>query len=352
MNLDIKNKILELAKKNETPFYAFDLQEVENKYQAIKNGLDQAKLFYALKANSEMPVLRKLNELGAGFEIASKEELQKFIDLGVKPERIVFGNPVKKIPDIKFASDYGLKYFVFDNLAEFEKIEKYAQDPKFILRINVSDLSKNIHIDFGATLADIKKMFKQIKFFSSRVKGLTFYGDIKPAIIRCLKIRNELFPQLDLINIGGGFQDKDEDLQYFQEINELMARINEKYGVRFYAEPGLYIVNSSGYLLSRVLSSGLRNGKYFVYLDAGKPAGLIGEEAEFDWEILSQASPGEKVEKIYFYGPTCDNMVLFSRDNISLPQVDDFVLFKNIGAYSLCYANNFHAFNKPANLYL
>jgi len=350
---DLENKIKELVKENETPFYVFDSAQIVNKYKFISKNLNQAKLYYALKANSEIEVLKILNELDANFEIASKEELAKLIDLKVSPKRIVFGNPVKKKEDIKFALDYGVNYFVFDCSDEFNKIKDIVESPELILRINVSDLSKNIDIDFGATIEDIKKMHKEIKDFSSQVKGLTFYGDVKPAIEKCLQIRQEFFPKIDLINIGGGFQDNDKyvDYKYFIEINQLMKTVSEEQGIRFYVEPGLYIVNSSGYLVSKVIASGYRNNKNVVYLDAGIPTGLIGDEFEDKHIPLTRISE-KNLDKVIFYGPTCDNFDLFIRENIVLPQMDDIIYFKNIGAYSICYANNFHAFARPKIIYI
>jgi len=351
MELQIKNKILELVKKQETPFYIFNLKEIYSKYNFIKKNLGQAKLFYALKANSEEGVLEKLNNLNSNFEIVSKEELQKLVRLKVGPERIIFSNPIKKVQDIKFAYNYGIKYFVFDNISEFNKIKKIVKNPDLILRIHVADLNKNIGIDFGATVEDLKIMIKEIKDFSKQVKGLTFYGDIRPSIFRCLEIKKDFFPDLKLINIGGGFQlqDKYKDYKYFKEINEFMRKIVKDMKIRFYVEPGLYIVNSAGYLVSKVLSSGYRNNKYFVYLDSGKPSGLINKKCEYEQLSLLE---NNKVGKVYFYGPTCDNSVLFEKENVNLPQINDILCFKNLGAYSVCYANNFHSFKKPEIFYI
>jgi len=350
----LKNKILELVSKKETPFYLFALPEIERKYSFIKKNLNQAKLFYALKANSEIGVLKKLNDLNSNFEVASKEEIQKLINLQVEPAKIIFGNPVKKVEDIDYAYSHGIKYFVFDNLDELTKIKNVVKDPDLILRIFVSDLSENMGIDFGATIQDVKFMTKKVKSLLQQIKGLTFYGDIRPAILRCLEIKNLFFPDLQLINIGGGFQiqDKYNDYKYFKEINEFMKKINQDTGIDFYVEPGFYIVNNSGYLITKVLSSGYKNDKYYVYLDAGKPSGLIDEDYEYEYLLLSGSKKRNKVKKICFYGPTCDNTELFTKENTDLPKLNDIICIKNVGAYSSCYANNFHSFAKPKIFYI
>ncbi len=348
MNKIIKNKILDLIKKQETPFYLFDLSQVKENYYFFRQSLPEAEFYYSLKANSEEIILDKLNQLDSGFEIASKQELEKLLNLGIEPDKIIFGNPIKKISDLEFAAKQGLKYFVFDNIDEYYKIKKIVSEPFFVLRVEaVKSKSHHHNKEFGADLKTIKKMCDSINDFKDEIKGLTFYGWVDNSLKRCFELKELYFNNLELINIGGGFEpiDKEIDFNYLNNLNNILKDLKASCDIKFYVEPGLYVVKNSGYLITKVLASGYKDKESHIYLDAGKPSGMIGND--FNFEVLNKYSELEKFKKNNFYGPTCDHIKLFSKEDCIMPSLNDILCFYNMGAYSVCYANNFHSLPKP-----
>jgi ornithine decarboxylase len=123
-------KIREFSKDKETPFLVVDLNNIREKYQEMKRGFGKAKIYYAVKANPANEVLSLLNELGASFDIASRYELDKVMALGVEPERLSFGNTIKKVSDIKYFYEKGVRLFASDSEADIRNLAKHAPKSK------------------------------------------------------------------------------------------------------------------------------------------------------------------------------------------------------------------------------
>ncbi len=139
-----------------TPVYVFDREVIKNNYRKMCSKIKNANICYASKANSEEEILRVLAGEGAWFECASKDEFDAVIKLGVSPERIIFGLPIKPIETIKYVYDKGESYFVFEELSELDKLVRYAEKAKKIMRLNVNDIVSDT-IDFGISIDEINE---------------------------------------------------------------------------------------------------------------------------------------------------------------------------------------------------
>ncbi|MFC6672335.1 hypothetical protein [Marinobacterium aestuariivivens] len=100
-------RVKALADTRETPFLVIDLENIREKYLQLVQGFTYAQVYYAVKANPADEVIALLNELGSKFDIASTYELDKVMKHGVSPERISFGNTIKKARDIRYFHDRG-----------------------------------------------------------------------------------------------------------------------------------------------------------------------------------------------------------------------------------------------------
>ena len=98
----------------ETPFLVVDLNLIRQKYRGLQQGFPEASIYYAVKANPAREVLALLAELDACFDIASRYELDQLLELGVVPQRISYGNTIKKSADIRYAYKQGVRLFVSD----------------------------------------------------------------------------------------------------------------------------------------------------------------------------------------------------------------------------------------------
>ena len=139
--------------KHKTPFMVTDLDLIRDNVHKFKNALPNVALHYAIKSNSDPTVLKAIDELVDGYDIASLGEFKQLTKLGVNSERMLYSNPVKIPEHIKKTYDKGVSYYAFDSLDEIKKLAKYAPGADVYLRLKVSDygskfpLSKKFGLD-------------------------------------------------------------------------------------------------------------------------------------------------------------------------------------------------------------
>ena len=257
-----------------TPYFVFDISAVKKNYLTLKSVLAADRVFYALKPNSEIPILSSLNEINASFEIASVEELEKLKALNIGPERIICSLPVKSEEMISALYNYGLRYFVFDIEEEFHKLKRLAPGAKPILRIDITDIATNT-ICYGMTYSE----FSEAKRKGIETNGVTFYiakNKNINIVLEVLDLAEQFMKPMknDLIlNIGGNYRLTDEvSDDYYVLLNERLISLKKKYNCTIYVEPGRSVIRSAGSLVTSVI--GVKQGKNYVYIDAGEPTGI------------------------------------------------------------------------------
>src|SRR5215210_494401 len=114
-------------RRDDGPCLVVDLDIVRDNYATFARALPDTRVFYAVKANPEPQVLKLLAELGSCFDTASVVEIQLALDAGATPDRISFGNTIKKERDIARALELGVRLFAVDCEAEVEKISRAAE---------------------------------------------------------------------------------------------------------------------------------------------------------------------------------------------------------------------------------
>nr|XP_054772314.1 ornithine decarboxylase-like [Lytechinus pictus] len=112
---------------DEDPFFVLDLKDVEKKHHLWKQEFPNVQPFYAVKCNSNRRVLEMLAILGAGFDCASKAELQQVLDSGVQPNRIIYAHPCKANHTSCSPKENDVRLMTFDNEDELVKIKEVFQ---------------------------------------------------------------------------------------------------------------------------------------------------------------------------------------------------------------------------------
>src|SRR5262245_48705937 len=130
-------RIREFLKRrpDEGPCLVLDLDVVRENYQAFAKAMPDSKVFYAIKANPAPEVLKLLVELGACFDVASVTETEAVLAAGAAPDRISYGNTIKKESEIAAAHRLGVTMFAFDCEAEVEKVARAAPGARVVCRI-------------------------------------------------------------------------------------------------------------------------------------------------------------------------------------------------------------------------
>lgn len=217
--IDIIKNIVSNQNVEKDPFYIVDLEDICNKHINWITRLPRVEPHYAIKCNTDSMLLKLLAFLGAGFDCASKNEIQKVLDLGVSPHRIIFANPCKQASYIKYAYKVGVDYMTFDNELELYKIKENHPKAKCVLRIitNDEDAVCRFSMKFGADMETSIKLIQTAAKLDLDLVGVSFHvgsGQMSAkAFSEAIKNARQLFDyaretyglKFHLLDLGGGY---------------------------------------------------------------------------------------------------------------------------------------------------
>jgi ornithine decarboxylase len=361
-------RFLDFSRNFETPYIVINLQTIEANYERLRKLFPYSQIYYAVKANPESAVVSLLAELGSNFDIASRPELDMVLSLGVSPDRISYGNTIKKVKDITYFYERGVRMFATDSKEDLKNIASAAPGSRIYVRILVENsttadwpLSRKFgcHPDMAYDLLVL-----------ARDSGLNSYGisfhvgsqqrDIgqwDDAIAKTKYLFSSLEEEenirLAMINMGGGFptaytQPTNDLSEYAAEIHRYLT---DDFGDAFpqiVLEPGRSLVGNSGILVSEVILVSRKNNtalNRWIYLDTGRFNGLIETlDESIKYPIItSKDIPGGKEAEAIIAGPTCDSMdILYEDYKYRLPvdlKIGDRFYFLSTGAYTASYAS-------------
>ena len=351
-------------KPKETPTLLMDMEGIRKRYREIKKHMEAFKIYYAVKANDHIDVIKLLAEEGAGFEVASSEELRKVLSFQVRPERIISSNPVKPMEFIEYAYSVGVNRFCVDSFTEIEKISKVAKRARVYVRISVPNegsdwpLSKKFGVDVDTAIEILEY---------AREKGLIPYGITFHVGSQCNNYRNWLIGikrakelwerarqrglRLQALNLGGGIPVKYayeairiEDIAYY--IKGLLQKFFPNPPYELQIEPGRGIVGDQGIMISRVIGKAKRDGENWLYIDTGVFNGLAEALGGIRYPFYIERE-GE-IKEWTIGGVSCDSMdVIAKRVALPEPEVGDYIYILSAGAYTTVYASNFNGFPTP-----
>jgi len=345
------------------PFLLIDSSIIRYKTRRFKTAMPRIHPHYAAKANPDPRILKTLIEEKAGFEIASTAELDLLLNLGVPVCEIYFSNPIKSSAYIKYAAAKGVEWYALDSVEELRKIIKIAPNAKMYLRIDTSNIGSDWPLagKFGTHLADIQEIIEEAVRLNADLAGVTFHVGsqcrnpqnwrvgIERAITVFDKMRNAgLKPRL--LNIGGGFPVRyTKPIPSIEVIAEVVnaAIADLPAEIHIMAEPGRYLVSDSACFVCQVIGTATRNGKRWMFWDAGMFSGMIEIIEGLHYEILTDRTGNSVPWSIA--GPTCDSVDILMQDEM-LPkdiQEGDYIYIPNAGAYTTAYASNFNGFPLP-----
>jgi ornithine decarboxylase len=363
ITLDFKYVQDELKKGYQKPFLLVDSNIIRNKTQRFKAAMPRVHPHYAVKANPDRRVLEALIEEGTGFEIASIAELDLLLELGVLAHEIFYSNPMKSRAYLEYAAAKGVEWFVIDSVEELRKIVSVKADAKMYLRIDTPNIGSDWPLagKFGTHLGDIYEIIQEASELGADLAGVTFHvgsqcrnpQNWRVGIERAKKVFDDmramgLKPRL--LNIGGGYPVRHTkpipSIEIIANvINEAIADLPDS--IHIMAEPGRYLVSDSAYFVCRIVGTATRNGKKWMYWDAGMFGGVIEITEGLRYEIITDRSGNPTPWSVA--GPTCDSVDVLVHD-MMLPsdmQEGDFIYIPNAGAYTTAYASNFNGFPLP-----
>lgn len=360
------NRFLDASKNFSTPNIFIDLRTIKKNFLQLKDLFPYAYIYYAVKSNPGVPVIKLLRDLGSNFDIASRYELDMVLDLGVSPDKLSYGNTIKKAADIKYFYEKGVRMFATDSKEDLKNIAREAPGSRIYVRIlveNASSADWPLSRKFGCHPDMAYDLLVLARDLGLTPYGISFHpgsqqrdiGSWNDAIAKTKylfeSLEDEENIKLSMINMGGGFP-----AHYIQPTNELKDYASEIYRYLhddfgedipgIILEPGRSLVGDSGVLTSEVVLISRKNNTAlhrWVYLDTGKFNGLIETlEESIKYPVITEKDGGREGEVI-LAGPTCDSAdIMYEDTKYRLPvdlKIGDKVYWLSTGAYTSTYAS-------------
>ncbi len=360
-------RFLTYVEGKETPFILVDLAIVRENYQRLAEAFPYAKQYYAVKANPGREVLVLLRDLGASFDLASRWELDLILELGLTPDRLSYGNTIKKPNDITYFYERGVRLFATDSKSDLYNIASKAPGSKVYIRILVEGadtadwpLSRKFgcHPDMAYDLITEAKNLGLIPW------GISFHvgsqqrdiGQWDEAIAKTFYLFRALEEEegikLKMINMGGGlpanYLSPVHPLDiYAREINRYLVEDFGEELPEIIMEPGRSLVGNAGIIVSEVILVSRKNNtalQRWVYTDVGKFNGLIETlDESIKYPIVTDHQNAGKSGEVIIAGPTCDSMdIMYEKSHYQLPLnlvSGDKLYWLSAGAYTASYAS-------------
>lgn len=352
-----------------TPFLLIDSEKVKEKASIIGRNIRNSKVFYSVKANPDIEILKFLNKLKLGFEISSEGELKILSSLGVEPERIISSNPVKTLGFLKMAKSYGVNYFSFDSPAEIDKLSKIAPECNVYVRLAVPNRGSEWPLSkkFGVELNEAIALLCYAKERGLNPVGITFHVGSQCtnvynwhiALDKAKVLWDEAEKKgirLTLLNIGGGYPIKyTKDVVSIEAIEKNVCDfIYDRFpeDIEVHIEPGRAFVGDAGVLVGTVIGKARRSGEDWLYIDVGIFNGLMESVGGIKYSYIVESYKHTKAKKRWtIAGPSCDSFDVIDK-NVVLPEpaVNNLILILSSGAYTVSYASGFNGFSIPKTI--
>ena len=381
--------ISEIVANTGTPLYLYSGNRLRQNYHRLSDIFASIHpcTYYSVKANSNLSILRLMNELGSGFDIVSGGELYLALKAGVTPEKLVFAGVGKTESELNYAIQSQIGHFNVESIQEVERLNylaglqskvvnvalrlrpgvnagshpslvtgsassKFGMSPVEGLRIvqRIADFPHlrlgGVHLHIGSQLAD------PIATLAAIDTAIDFINTSK------LKELTRSQGSMPLLNIGGGFPINYRDDQKGISIDDFTAPIisrllAEAAELKFAIEPGRYIAGDSGAVILTVQYRKEVDGNWILVVDGG--INMLLRPALYDAYHrvlpLTQYSSSDIHFLTSVVGPICESSDILARDR-TLPPLspDDCLAILDTGAYGFTMASNYNSQPRPAEV--
>ncbi|MBO6538077.1 MAG: type III PLP-dependent enzyme [Rhizobiaceae bacterium] len=352
------------TRRPDGPCLVVDLDVVRDNYRAFEKALPDSRIFYAVKANPAPEILRLLASLGSNFDTASVAEIEMALDAGATPDRISFGNTIKKERDIARAYEHGIRLFAVDCEAEVEKVARVAPGSRVFCRVLTDGEGAEWPLSrkFGCAPSMAVDVLRRAHALGLDAYGVSFHVGSQQTDLtawdRALGDAKRVFAMLaeegivlKMVNMGGGFPTRYlRDVPAAQAYGQaIFSALRAHFGNQLpetIIEPGRGMVGNAGTIRSEVvlISKKADNDNVrWVYLDIGKFGGLAETMDEAIRYPISTTHDGGETGECVLAGPTCDSAdVMYEKTPYPLPlslTIGDEVLIEGTGAYTTTYAS-------------
>jgi len=369
-------EVLQLSHEFGTPLYVYDADKIQSQYQKLKNAFAEVDLEvkYAVKALSNVSVLKLFKSLGAGLDVVSIQEAMLGLKVGFLPSQILFTPNSVSFEEIKMGVDLGLTINI-DNISILEHFgHEYGNSVPCSIRMNPHIMAgghshiQTGHIDskFGISIYQLRHITRIVAANNIKIIGLHMHtgSDILDASVfirgaELLFEAAEHFKELEFIDFGSGFKvayKVDDVTTDIDELGkELSTRFNDfckSYGrkLKLWFEPGKFLVSECGYLLVKVNTVKQTMATVFVGVDSGQNHLIRPMFYDAYHHIINVSNPSG-VQRVYtVVGYICETDTFAECRPLPEVREDDLLVFRNAGAYCFEMASHYNSRFKPAEV--
>ena len=370
------SKLIQAASEFGSPLYVYDANKIKYQYNRLVKSFKSVKnlqLNYAVKALSNISILKYLIDLGSGIDAVSIQEVHLALKSGINPEKIIYTPNGVSMDEIKFASELGVKINI-DNLSVLEDFGNSHPEIPICIRINphiMAGGNSNIsvgHIDskFGISIHQIPHLKRIVENTKIRINGVHMHtgSDILDidVFLRAAEILFETanhFKDLDFIDFGSGFKvpyypgDSETNIQELGK--KLSKRFNlfcKSYGknLTLIFEPGKFLVSEAGKFICKVNSIKQTTSTVFAQVDSGFNHFLRPMMYGANHHIENISNPDDTERYYSIVGYICETDTFASNRKVSTISIGDLLCFNNAGAYCHTMSSNYNSRYRPAEV--
>jgi diaminopimelate decarboxylase len=372
----LENQLLKIAQDFGSPVYIYDAGKIENQYKRLTSafkGVKELKLNYAVKALSNISILKLFKSLGSGIDTVSIQEVQLGLAAGFSPEEIIFTPNGVSLNEIEQAAKLGVKINI-DNLSILEQFGTKHPKVPVCIRINphvMAGGNANIsvgHIDskFGISIHQIPHVLRIVENTKMNINGIHMHTGSDILDIEVFLYASEIlfdtakqFKNLDFIDFGSGFKVpyKQGDIETnIEELGKkLSTRFNEfckAYGkeLTLAFEPGKFLVSESGNFLTKVNAVKQTTSTIFAQVDSGFNHLIRPMFYGAHHDIVNISNPTGRERFYTVVGYICETDTFGNNRRINEINEGDILCFKNAGAYCFSMASNYNSRYRPAEV--
>tara|TARA_B110000503_G_scaffold73221_2_gene113164 strand:- start:1816 stop:3060 length:1245 start_codon:yes stop_codon:yes gene_type:complete len=371
-----RTQLLEIANKYGSPVYVYDTDKIETQYNRLTNAFSTVKnlkLNYAVKALSNINILKFLQNIGAGLDTVSIQEVQLGLTTGIDPKKIIFTPNGVSLTEIEAVAKLGVQINI-DNLSILELFGQKHPEIPVCVRINPhimaggnSKISVG-HIDskFGISIHQVPHIKRVVENTGMNINGIHMHtgSDILDidTFLRATEILFDVakqFENIDFIDFGSGFKVPYKEGDISTDIEQLGLQLSERFNdfcveygkeITLMFEPGKFLVSEAGVFLAKVNVVKQTTSTVFAHVDSGFNH-LVRPMMYDSYHRITNISNTEGRDRYYsVVGYICETDTFGSNRRISEISEEDVLCFHNAGAYCFSMASNYNSRYLPAEV--
>lgn len=372
----LENQLLKIAQDFGSPVYVYDAEKIESQYKRLTNAFKSVKslkINYAVKALSNISILKLFNSLGSGIDTVSIQEVQLGLAAGFLPSQIIFTPNGVSLSEIEEAAKLGVEINI-DNLSILEQFGTKHPKTPVCIRINphvMAGGNANIsvgHIDskFGISIHQIPHILRIVENTKMTINGIHMHTGSDILDIEVFLYASEIlfetakqFKNLDFIDFGSGFKVPYKPGDIETNIEELGEKLSKKFNdfckdygkdLTLAFEPGKFLVSESGNFLTKVNAIKQTTSTVFAQVDSGFNHLIRPMFYGSHHEIINISNPKGRERFYTIVGYICETDTFGNNRRINEINEGDILQFKNAGAYCFSMASNYNSRFRPAEV--